>query len=131
MVVIEIIFTKYYITPNEFVGISGTAGTVFWTMVMLVVSFLGCPLAAEQCVQDYDGGYHLEHAPTYFRDLSEDPFLIVMAVVNTLALARFNYEVNRVIVISDAMTYQVVNIFSNLFVWMVGITITLLANGNQ
>jgi hypothetical protein len=59
MVVVEIIFTKYSITSNEFVGICGTAGTVFWTCVMVLVSFLGCPFGSSQCVQDYSGNYHL------------------------------------------------------------------------
>jgi hypothetical protein len=50
MVVTEIIFTKYSITSNEFVGICGTAGTVFWTLLMVLLSFLGCPLDSSQCV---------------------------------------------------------------------------------
>lgn len=50
MVVVEIIFTKYNVTPNEFVGICGTAGTVFWTLVIVLVSFLDCPWSADQCV---------------------------------------------------------------------------------
>lgn len=54
-----------------------------------------------------------------------------MAVVNTLAISRFNYDVNRVIVIADAMVFQVINIFCNGFVWIVGIVITLFAFGNE
>jgi hypothetical protein len=41
--VIEIIHRKYDETANELVGIMWTAGTVFWTILMVVVSFLGCP----------------------------------------------------------------------------------------
>jgi uncharacterized membrane protein len=44
MVVIEIIFTKYSVTYNEFLGICGAAGTVFWTLLMVLFSFLGCPM---------------------------------------------------------------------------------------
>jgi hypothetical protein len=46
-------------------------------------------------------------------------------------MARFNYDVNRLIIVADAMIFQVVSIFSNGFIWLVGIIITLCANGNQ
>lgn len=131
MVVIEIIHTKYDVTANEFVGIMGTAGTVFWTCVIVAVSYLECPMKEDQCVQDYQGGYHLEHFPSYFRDVITDPFLITMGIINLLAIARFNYDVNRLIAVANAMVYQVVNIFCNLFIWAVGITITLIGSGDE
>jgi hypothetical protein len=113
------------------VGICGTAGTVIWTIVVTVLSFVGCPFAENQCVQDYDGNYHLEHVPTFFQDLSGDPFLIIMVIINILVIARYNYDVNRTIIASNAMIYQIISIFSNGFVWIIGILITLIGQGNE
>lgn len=57
--------------------------------------------------------------------------MIIMVIINIFAISRFNYDLNKIIVIADAMVFQVVNIFSNSFVWIVGIIITLCANGND
>jgi hypothetical protein len=39
---------------------------------------------------------------------------------------------NRLISVANARSiYQVVNIFCNLFIWAVGITITLIGSGNE
>lgn len=54
-----------------------------------------------------------------------------MSVINLLALARLNYDLNRLIAVANAMVYQVVSIFSNLFIWAVGILITILGSGNE
>jgi hypothetical protein len=66
MVVVEIIFTKYNITPNEFVGICGTAGTIFWTSLLIILTYVGCPFEDGNCVEDYTGSFHLEHFPSFF-----------------------------------------------------------------
>lgn len=54
-----------------------------------------------------------------------------MVLVNLLAIARYNYDVYRLVAVANAMVYQVVATFSNLFVWAVGITITLVGTGNE
>jgi hypothetical protein len=45
--------------------------------------------------------------------------------------ARYNFDVNRVIAVADAMVFQIVTVFSSGFIWIVGIVITLFANGNE
>lgn len=131
VVVVEIIFRTYDITPNQFVGISGTAGTIICGGIITGLTFAGCPLEPSSCTMDYDGNYHLVHVPSFFRDLSNDAFLITMLILNTFIIARYNYDVNRVIIVGNAMIFQVVSIFSNVFVWIIGIIITLIGRPND
>jgi uncharacterized membrane protein YqgA involved in biofilm formation len=50
MVVVEKIYANYYITPMRLVGISGVAGTMIWSCVLTVLSFVGCPFEHNHCV---------------------------------------------------------------------------------
>lgn len=54
-----------------------------------------------------------------------------MLILNTLIIARYNYDVNRVVIVGSAMIFQVVSIFSNGFVWIIGIVITLIGRPND
>jgi hypothetical protein len=57
--------------------------------------------------------------------------MIIMVIINILVIARFNYDVNRVVIAGNAMVYQIITISSNGLVWIVGIVITLIGNGNR
>lgn len=43
MVVVEKVYAEYYITPIRFVGVSGIAGTVIWTIMLAIFTNVGCP----------------------------------------------------------------------------------------
>jgi hypothetical protein len=45
--------------------------------------------------------------------------------------ARFNFDISRVIAVADAMVFQIVTTFVSGCIWIVGIVITLFANGNE
>jgi hypothetical protein len=51
----ERIYSKYDISPLEMVGYQGVIGTVFWTILLIIVKFLSCPFADSQCVFDATG----------------------------------------------------------------------------
>jgi hypothetical protein len=131
MVVVEKVYAKYYITPIRFVGISGIAGTVIWTVMLAIFTFVGCPFDDNHCVQDASGAYHLEHVPTFFSDLENDPFLIIMIVAKLFVVARYNYDTSTVVARANAMVLIIITIFSNGLVWMVGIAITLIGSGDD
>lgn len=49
----------YTITPNQFSGYCGAMGTVILTSLLLIFSYISCPLDSSQCVMDSDGNFHL------------------------------------------------------------------------
>lgn len=69
MVVVERIYARYYITPMRLVGISGVAGTIIWSCVLAILTFVGCPFNHAHCVEDSSSNFHLEHVPTFIEDL--------------------------------------------------------------
>lgn len=131
MVIVEKIYANYSITPMRLVGISGVAGVIIWSCVLAVLTFVGCPFEHSHCVQDSSSNYHLEHVPTFFSDLEGDAFLIVMVIVKLFVVARYNYDTSTVVAKSSAMVLVIITIFSNGLTWLVGIVITLIADGND
>jgi hypothetical protein len=57
--------------------------------------------------------------------------LIVTTIIFLVLIARYNFDVNRVIAVADAMVFQIVTAFVSGCIWVVGIVITLFANGNE
>jgi hypothetical protein len=82
-------------------------------------------------VEDSQGFLHIEHIPSFFGDLANDPFLIAILIIHVLLMGRYNIEINNVISIGSAMIFQIVTVFSNGFVWLVGIAITIVWGKNE
>ena len=51
---------------------------------------------------------------------------MVLIVLCVVLIARYNYDLSTVIIRTNAVTMSILRIFSNLFVWIIGIVITLI-----
>ena len=40
-------------------------GFALWSVVLAVLSVVGCPFNTSQCVKDFEGNYHLEYVPVF------------------------------------------------------------------
>lgn len=67
----------------------------------------------------------MEYIPAFLHETIKDPFLLTTIILNILIIARNSYDVNNIIALGNAMMFQIVAIFSNGFVWLSGIAITL------
>jgi energy-converting hydrogenase Eha subunit E len=131
MVVTEKIFLLYAISPNQFSGYCGAMGSALLTSLIALFSFTSCPLDASQCVADSQGNYHLESFPGFFDDLSGDWYLILLVALNVVAIGRFYYDRNTLVFVGNAVLSQLVNIFANGIIWIAGVLVTVIGEGNS
>ncbi len=61
----EEIFKKYDVTPLQMVGYQGLLGTVCTTIIVIFLSFIGCPFPEDKCVFDSDFSLHVESVGSY------------------------------------------------------------------
>lgn len=54
-----------------------------------------------------------------------------MVLLKLFVVARYNYDTSTVVAKASAMILVIISIFSNGLIWLVGIIITLLGQGNS
>jgi hypothetical protein len=73
-------------------------GSIIWTIIIIIVQFVPCPLATNKCVIDLDGEPRLESVSVFFIELGDHWFLLVSVIIYILVIARFNFDLGKVIV---------------------------------
>lgn len=113
------------------VGYQGVIGTIIWTPLLVLFKYTACPFSDAQCVFGSDGGTHLEDYSTFFDEMGLDGYLLALNLIFLVAVARFNYDQSTVIVKANAFTLCIIRISSNSLVWIIGIIVTVIGNGDN
>ena len=128
-IVYERIYGKYDITPLQMVGYQGAIGSIFWTIFIVLVKIFPCPFADNQCVFDNNSNTHLEDYSTFFNELGNNAYLLILNAAFLLAVGRFNFDQSTVIATASAFTLCIIRISSNSLVWIIGIILTVVGGG--
>jgi hypothetical protein len=113
------------------VGWQGIVGTILWSILMIILSFVGCPFSEQHCVRDNSGNLHLDHFEMFFISQGSNIFLLVITIIFLFGVARYNYDYSIVIIKINALTVCILNIFSNSLIWIIGIIVTLIAGDDE
>lgn len=127
----QFLLKKHSINPMQMVGYEGIFGLILITIITTILSFIPCHFGEKTCVFDSEDQPFIELPFVFFKELFDHIELLIMVIAGLSLLAVYNLNGLRITKMFDALTRSLLNITKTSAVWVVGIIITIIANGNE
>jgi hypothetical protein len=126
----QFLFKKHSINPMQMVGFEGIFGMTIILVIVTILSFIPCHFGDKTCVFDNKDQAYIELPSVFLTELFDHIWLLIMIVLGLSSLAVYNFNGLKITKMFDALTRSLLNITKTSVIWVVGIIITLAANGD-
>lgn len=123
-------YEKYDITPLQIVAFEGLLGLILWSMIIPILGVTPCPFGIDPCTFDSEGNAYLERADIFWTEFSSNELILVFTICYTLAIPIFNLALGQVIKSTSAFALVLLYISSNSLIWLVGVGLTYMLEGD-
>lgn len=112
------------------VGFEGIFGIIIILIITTILSFIPCNFGEKTCVFNQKNEAFIELPLVFTSELFEHIWLFIMVILGLTSLAVYNFNGLKITKMFDALTRSLLNITKTSVIWIVGIIITLAADGN-